>query len=257
MNPTDWDLRVVLEERLRFETLMADLSAHFVNLPADQVDSAIEQAQQRLCEGLRLDRSALWQRSAGEPEVFLLTHLYQSAGGLPVRKPGSPPESEWLLPRRDGPPSYMRVEAKAFFPWVLRQVRVGEAVVIPSVDDLPEAAARDREMFRQFGTVSTVLVPLTMAGQWLGCLSFASMRQGRKWSEAVVKRFRFVSDLFSNALERQRADLALRAAHLEVKRLQEQLQEENVYLRSQVKSLHGHAGILGPERGAAAHAGAG
>ena len=64
-------------------------------------------------------------------------------------------------------------------------------------------------MFRQYGTVSTVVVPLTMAGAWLGGLTLASMREGRSYSEALVKRFRFIADLFSNALDRQRADLAL------------------------------------------------
>jgi len=33
-----------LEERLKFETLLAELSAHFINLPADQLDSEIESA---------------------------------------------------------------------------------------------------------------------------------------------------------------------------------------------------------------------
>ena len=213
MDQTDQDLRLELEERLRFETLMADLSAHFVNLQADQVDAAIEKAQRLLCEGLGLDRSSLWQRSLEDPEGFLLTHLFQPAGSLPARKPGEaglPLPSEWLIHRREGSPSYMRMEAKSFFPWVMRQVQRGETVVIPRVDDLPPEAAHDQEMFRQYGTVSTVVVPLTMAGAWLGGLTFASMREGRSYSEALVKRFRFIADLFSNALDRQRADLALR-----------------------------------------------
>ena len=36
------DLLKGLEERLRFETLLADISARFVNLPADQFDGKIE-----------------------------------------------------------------------------------------------------------------------------------------------------------------------------------------------------------------------
>ena len=55
-----------LEERLRFETLLAELSAHFVNLPADRMDSEIEDAQRRICEFLNLDRSSLGLRSVQE-----------------------------------------------------------------------------------------------------------------------------------------------------------------------------------------------
>ena len=33
-----------LEERLKFETLLANMSARFVNLPADRIDGEIEDA---------------------------------------------------------------------------------------------------------------------------------------------------------------------------------------------------------------------
>ena len=56
-----------LEERLKFETLLAETSSRFVNVPGDQVDGEIEGAQLRLCELLDLDRSTLWQASEKEP----------------------------------------------------------------------------------------------------------------------------------------------------------------------------------------------
>ncbi len=52
-------LRAELEERLRFEALLADLSARFVHVPADQVDRLIEEA----CQG-----SPMWSHS-GSPHV--------------------------------------------------------------------------------------------------------------------------------------------------------------------------------------------
>ena len=47
-----------LQERLRFETLIADLSSKFVNVPAGEVDREIMDAQRRICEILDLDLSA-------------------------------------------------------------------------------------------------------------------------------------------------------------------------------------------------------
>ncbi len=72
-----------LEERLRFETLLAEISARFVNLPADQIDSEIEGAQRRICEFLNLDRSALWQIPEREPGSAA-TDTYASASGRPT-----------------------------------------------------------------------------------------------------------------------------------------------------------------------------
>jgi len=41
-------LRTELEGRLRFETLLAEISAQFVNLPAGRIDSEIEGAQRHI-----------------------------------------------------------------------------------------------------------------------------------------------------------------------------------------------------------------
>jgi len=68
------DLRREPEDRLRFETLLADLATRFVGLPADQVDGAIESAQRSIVETLGLDRSGLFQLNpSGKME---LTHMW-------------------------------------------------------------------------------------------------------------------------------------------------------------------------------------
>jgi hypothetical protein len=36
------------EEQLKFEALLTEISTHFINLPPDQVDSEIEDAQRRV-----------------------------------------------------------------------------------------------------------------------------------------------------------------------------------------------------------------
>ena len=48
MTPPSINPRPELEERLRFETLIADLSSKFINLPAGEVDREIEDAQRRV-----------------------------------------------------------------------------------------------------------------------------------------------------------------------------------------------------------------
>ena len=53
------DLKQELEERLRFEKLLTDISARFVNLPAKQIDGAIEDAQRSIFECLGVDLSSL------------------------------------------------------------------------------------------------------------------------------------------------------------------------------------------------------
>ncbi|TMQ33283.1 MAG: hypothetical protein E6K70_13915, partial [Planctomycetota bacterium] len=52
-----------LDERLRFESLLSRLSATFINLPADEVDSQIERGLQQIVEFLGIERSSLAQFS--------------------------------------------------------------------------------------------------------------------------------------------------------------------------------------------------
>jgi PAS domain S-box-containing protein len=179
-----------LEQRVRFETLLAEISAHFVNLPADRIDGEIEDAQRRICELLDLDRSTLFQVPEREPGTLLLTHVSQP--------PGSPP-----------PPG--RLNAKNLYPWATQKLLAGETVTVSKLTDLPPEAGRDRESFRGFGTKSGVYVPLSVGEKPVfGLLGFAVMREERSWPETVVKGFELIAQVFANALARKRAEQDLR-----------------------------------------------
>ena len=65
-----------LEERLCFETLLADLSSRFILLPSEQVDSAILDAQRRVCKCLGLEVASLWQWTPSDPDRWTRTHAF-------------------------------------------------------------------------------------------------------------------------------------------------------------------------------------
>ena len=180
-----------LEERLRFETLLAEISAHFINLPADQIGRGIENAQRRICESFDLDRSTLWQICEDEPGArLLLIHGY-----FPTALPARPE----------------RMYANDFFPWTVRSVLAGETVIISKLGDLPPEAGRDLESFRVFGTKSTVVVPLSAGEDGVfGLLAFGASREERRWSETSIMGITLVAQAFANALSRERIDKVLR-----------------------------------------------
>jgi formate hydrogenlyase transcriptional activator len=218
-------LRTELEERLRFEALLAETSARFVNLPSDRIDSEIEEAQRRICELLDLERSSLWQVSVEDPGTLLLTHIHQPPGST------APPE---------------RMNARDFFPRTTQKVLDGETVTISKMTDLPPEAARDREGFRVYGAKSNVSVPLSVAeSPVFGVLTFAVMREERDWPETVVKGVQLIAQVFGNALARKRADEQLKRHVGEIEELKQRLERENIYLREEVELLVEHAEIVG------------
>jgi formate hydrogenlyase transcriptional activator len=179
-----------LKERLRFETLLTDLSAQFVNLPVDQVDREIGDGQRRVCELLGLDLSALWQWSVETPGAVTLTQLYRPLGGPP------PPEP---------------MDAHKYFPWSLQQVLAGKVVTILSTEDVPAEAVRDQQAWRHYGIKTILTFPLSAGGgPPLGAISFNTTREERTWPEEIVRRLQLIAEIFANALARKQADQALR-----------------------------------------------
>src|SRR5512136_508110 len=178
------------EERLRFETLIADLSSEFVNLPSCDVDRKIEDAQRRVCECLGLDLSALWQWSIETPSVLTLTHLYRAL---------------------EGPPAPKRMDAREHFPWCQQQLLAGRVIAVSSLDELPAEARRDRETWLHYGIKTSLTLPLTAGGgPPLGVLSFNTIQEERTWPEPIVKRLQLIAQIFTNALARKRSDEMLR-----------------------------------------------
>ena len=178
-----------LDGRLEFEMLIANLSARFVNLPSDQIDDEIKNAEQGICEVLGIDLAALWQLGEDVPDVFTLTHLYSNQGDLqPLER-----------------------MMDDHFPWYRQQMLLGRTVIISSLEELPAEATRDLESARLFGIKSNLTLPLSAgSGPTFGILGLNTTRAERDWPDALVKRLQLVAQIFANALARKRSDQALR-----------------------------------------------
>jgi formate hydrogenlyase transcriptional activator len=178
-----------LASLLEFETLIAELSSRFINLPPGEVDRAIEDALRRVCELLGIDLAVLWQWSGAAPSIVTPTHFYPAQKGLQ-------------------PPRPLR---QADYPWVADQMAAGRTVAFSSLEELPEVAAVDRESARLSGIRSSLTLPLSVGGQApVGALAFNTVHSEREWPDIVVKRLRLVAQVLGNALSRKRDDHALR-----------------------------------------------
>ncbi len=165
----------------RFESLLVDLSAAFVNIPAHQVDREITCWLERIVRCLDIDRSTLFQFT-GEDDALRVTHSWATPGFSPAPN----------------------IIVRGLFPWGESTLRSGRSVVFARVDDLPAEAWKDKESLRHYGTKSNVTVPLIVAGNAIGALAFGAMRGERAWPERLAQRLHLVGQVFANALERKR-----------------------------------------------------
>jgi signal transduction histidine kinase len=176
-----------LAERLRFETLLSELSARFITLPADQVGRQIEAGLARIVEHLGLDRATLAELQV-QREVAQVTHSARAKGIEPI-------------------PSAVKLSS---FPWMLSRVLAGQVVRFSRREDLPDEGATDRPALAQLGTRSLAAIPLTVGGAVVGVLVFSTIRTEREWPDQLVPRLRLLGEVFGNALARQRAASAVR-----------------------------------------------
>ncbi|MCK4837925.1 MAG: PAS domain S-box protein, partial [Desulfobulbaceae bacterium] len=72
-----------LQERLRFEQLLSDLSARFVNIPPERVDFEIEYGLQQILEFFQVDRAGLVRTVPGK-SAYQITHVAYGEDVPPV-----------------------------------------------------------------------------------------------------------------------------------------------------------------------------
>jgi len=212
------------EERLRFEMLLTDLSARFVSATPESIDAEIVNAQKQIVQVLGLDRSTLAQLQ--EPDRFVVTHC-------------------WTVPGLEPIPGFVITD----IPWLVSAVGVhGKEVHFAEIDDLPEEAAREKEIFRRFGPQSSAIFPFKVGGKIIGARAFGSVLREREWTDDVVSRLRLLVEIIGNAIARTRAEEKTREALEENRRLRERLERENTYLQQEAKAVRGRAGFIGESR---------
>jgi two-component system sensor kinase FixL len=180
---------LMTEERMRFEQLIADLSASLAGSSADQVDEAIDQCLRALADFLAVDRMNVVE-FAPDRTYGTRTHSYAVAGIEP------------------SPIELFHVKQA---PWYLAQVLEGKTVFLPLLPDgLPEYAVEERQLCSTLGIRSLVAVPLRIGTEVIGLINFQFVKRLCDWRPDVVPRLRLIGEVFASALARKHSERILR-----------------------------------------------
>jgi len=169
-----------LEHHLRFQSLLAELSADFMRISSDTVDDVIQESLRRIAENLDLDHIALGLLTEDGQDFY---SKYQYANKSCVKP--------WLS-------SSLMSEG----PYVTKTLLAGQPFIMHDVEKLPPEAAMDREGFLRYGIRADLVFPIIVGGHLRGGIGFASSRP-RQWHDNVVRGLGLMSDVFANALERK------------------------------------------------------
>jgi formate hydrogenlyase transcriptional activator len=212
--------RAALEEQLALERLIAELSSQFINLPAHRIDEAIWNGLRQASELLCLDRGTFVRIG---PDGTLMAPVSWTTGSV------APVDTATAVSDR--------------FPWTIARALAGEVVCFATRDEIPSEV--DRASYEALGTQSGIAVPLSVDGRVTAVVGFSAVHGPRAWPPALVHRLTMIASVFAQAVARQRRDEALQTAIEEARRLKDQLQMENVYLRQEARERLGPIEIVG------------
>jgi PAS domain S-box-containing protein len=179
------DRKLVMElqkERLRFETLLSEISSRFINLAPNSLDRELEQSLKELVEFLGFDRSSIGLFSEGMKKLYV-THSYA----------------------QPGIETAPRLDLAAKFTWYTDKLRKGEALQFSDLPyDLPDEAVAEREYCIKEGFKSHLAIPLRAGNSLLGVLGFGSYSSSITWPKEFVQRLRIIGEIFASAILRKR-----------------------------------------------------
>ena len=213
------------ERRSEFEKFLCDLSARLIALPPERVDDEIRNALKKVLEFFQIERLSLLQLL---PDKTSWQAVYISdASGI------SPYPIGTALP-------------VSLFPWLCKKLmEQREVFSFSRLEELPADAAVDKQSFERFGARSGLYIPIAALRSSEYSIGISSDGSDRTFPEEYIPRLRLLGELFVNAVERSRAELALRERLKEIERLKLQLEKENIYLREEIKTVQGFEKIVG------------
>ncbi len=180
--------RKMLQERLRFETLLSDVSATFAVMPDRRIDEQVRACLARVAEFVNIEQTCFWRYDSEERALHAIY--------------------EWPILAPEDSYSVGNLE------YCVGQLADGKAVRFSRPDQLPEPAQKDIEAFRAMGVRSFLAVPLYFGGDLVGALSFAMLSRETQWPELLDQRLRMLGEIFANAIVRQASEEAARQGEI-------------------------------------------
>ena len=207
----------IIKHRADYQTLLARLSSDLIRSEPKQIDQQLQDSLRLVGNRYNLDAISVWWFT---PMPTDLRPLYR-----------------WT---RDQDRAALAPLKQTDTPWIAQEILAGNLIAIDSVDELPEAASAEQNVLRELDVKSLLVVPLLVDEKLEGASVFAMTRETHRWSADTVAELRLLSENLAGAI-------ALSRAMSKIEHLKNKLQEENLFLREEVRLAQGFDGIVGED----------
>jgi ABC-type amino acid transport substrate-binding protein/signal transduction histidine kinase len=182
-----------LTYRLDFETLLLGMSSLFIKLKTKEVDEQINLALKRIAAFVNAECGFVFG-IAENGNRFFISH-------------------GWYSTVLRGKMTRFREMDAASMPWWVARLKRKEEIAISRVEALPAEAAAEKALLLATGIHSVVSIPMGVGGDLTGFLGMACIQNDRAWSADEVALLKAMGQIFTNALQRKRAEEAVQRSH--------------------------------------------
>lgn len=174
---------------IAFETLILNLSNRFINVPAEKIDTEIEDALKEIGESLRIDQTSLLIFSNDDHAI---NTVYQ-----------------WSSQERFSTKSAFSQLDLQEYRWFLSELEHNKAVYINHLGDIPAAGQAEKAVFEAVGMKSFLILPVTVNNRIVGILGFGSYVKNVTWSHRESTLLKIAGEMLANLLFKKEKSLFL------------------------------------------------
>jgi len=204
-----------IRHRAEFQAMLARISADLIQAQPDDIDQQLQSCLAAVGVRYDLDVISLWWPVSGQKTMEVI-HRWVLANDHVVQ----------------------RQFDQTALPWIAERLMAGKLVAVTDVSELPTGAAADREALEIRRTKSFLIVPLLVDERLAGTCVFSTIRQSREWSAETTAELKLIAESLVGAVART-------SAIVKIRKLKDELHQENLYLRDEVRLAHGFDEIIG------------
>ena len=91
-----------------------------------------------------------------------------------------------------------------------RRIKSGRVTYFPPATRIPQEWGPERKYIQNTGLKAHIGLPIEVGDEIVGCLIFATFREGREWPRDLREKLKLLAEIFSNALSRKKAHIKVR-----------------------------------------------
>ncbi|MFN2377401.1 MAG: GAF domain-containing protein [Candidatus Binatia bacterium] len=188
------------ERHAEFQALIAELASDFIGLDANELETALGGALERIASFAGAQRAAL-VRLDPATSAMNVTH-------------------EWAA---DHQRDVLRsIDGLTIMGWTAEQLRRGVILHLEDASEIPKEAVQEKKAWEIFSIQSIVAIPVrSLEGELFGFAAFATTTRKAGWRHEEMLLFDLAAGMLRSALEQQRLRRELERSELRLSKLLE------------------------------------